>query len=175
MKKKYQFYLITAIAFIAIAVTVFMIWYHRPIEINQVIEVYDQSDNNSCKKIQTNFVINRYLLSPNKLSGQFQLDDANDKVYISWKGEETGFFQKLQMKISGKYDIPVWINSANLVNPDLHSGETGAPIGIDNERILSDLIYIPHIEFGDDYTLDSISLLIATNGDASTWRSNGKE
>ena len=98
--------------------------------------------------------ISRSLFSPPEIHGTIWI---GDKEYVAWKGQEYSFVSNIQRKAKGEMNIPAFVNVANL--------------GQGTSFMISDLLYIHSIQFGNRYSIENVSLSM-TSDDYGLWRSN---
>jgi hypothetical protein len=131
-----------------------LVWYHLPIKTSAAVELY--CDDPAAGELSADFdlAISRSLLSPTEVNGTIRIDGRNYEV---WARQDSGFFSNIQRKIDGELDVPVFINEANF--------------GQGTDQLLSDLLYIHSLQFGDGYELEAVSLSL-TADDHGMWNSS---
>lgn len=118
-----------------------LVWYCLPVKRTAAVELHCDDPDAGMISAEFDFKISRSLFSPPVLDGTIRLGDTE---YVTWVRQKYGFFSNLQRKAAGELDTPVFVNAANL--------------GQGTELVISDLLYIHSIQFGDNYQLASVSL-----------------
>lgn len=136
-----------------VVIAVVLIWYHLPISRTATVELCCNDPNVSELYAELDLRISRSLFSPLVINGTIRI---GDKDYVVWTRQEYGFVSNMQRKARGEMNIPVFVNVANL--------------GQGTSMLVSDLLFIHSIQFGDNYIIENVSLSL-TSDDYGLWSS----
>ena len=128
-----------------------IVWYCLPVKRTATVELHCNDPSVGIIFAEFDLKISRSLFLPPVLDGTIRLGDAE---YVAWARQKYGFFSNLQRKATGKMDIPVFANTANL--------------GQGTDLLISDILFIHAIQFGDNYIIESVSLS-RTSDDHGLW------
>ena len=142
------------ICILIVVVIAGIVWYYIPIKSTATIELYCNDPNESSIYAEFDLEISRSLFSPPKIDGTVRI---GDKEYVRWTWQKYGFFTNILRKVKGEIDIPCFINSANF--------------GQGQDILISDLLWIYGIQFGDNYTIENVGLSMSSD-DRGSWCSD---
>lgn len=134
---------ILSICALLVAAAAVLIWYHLPIKTTATVELYCDDPNAGALYAEFDLRISRSLFAPPAVDGTIRIGDAD---YVPWRGrnDKNGFFLNMLRKVKGKIDIPAFINPANY--------------GQLTDKLMSDILTVFSIQFGDNYMIEGASL-----------------
>ena len=140
----------------ALAATV-LVWYHLPIKSKATVELYCDVPNVSELYAEFDLRISRSLFSPLVIDGTIRIGDVD---YVVLGRQKYGLVSNIQRKVKGEMNIPVFVNAANF--------------GQGTNMLISDLLYIHSIQFGDNYIIEDVSFSL-TCDDYGLWSSSASQ
>ena len=149
--KRFNMKKILSICTLFVVVTALLIWYYLPIKRTATVELYCDDPNVSELYAEFDLKISRSLFSPLVINGTIRIGDRD---YVVWGRQEYGFVSNMQRKAKGEMNIPVFVNAANF--------------GQGTSLLVSDLLFIHNIQFGDNYIIENVSLSL-TSDDYDLW------
>lgn len=90
--------------------------------------------------------ISRSLLAQDKLDGTIRV---GDREYVVWTWPKYGFFESILRKFQGQMNIPAFVNPDNF--------------GHGVELLMSDVLWVPFIDFGSGHEIETVSLLFTSD------------
>lgn len=144
---------ILSICTLFVVVATVLVWYHLPIKSKATAELYCDVPNVSELYAEFDLRISRSLFSPLAIDGTIRIGDVD---YVVWGRKEHNFFSNMQRKVKGEMNIPVFVNAANF--------------GQGTSVLISDLLFIHSIQFGDNYIIENVSFSL-TSDDYGLWSS----
>ena len=145
---------ILSICILLVIVATVLIWYHVPIKSKATVELYCDVPNVNELYADFDLKISRSLVSPLVIDGTIRIGDVD---YVVWGRQEYDFFSNMQRKVKGEMNIPVFVNAANF--------------GQGTSVLISDLLFIHSIQFGDNYIIENVSFSL-TCDDYGLWSSS---
>lgn len=136
-----------------VVIVAVLVWYYLPINRTATVELYCDDPNVSALYAEFELKISRSLFSPLVINGTIRIGDRD---YVVWTRQTYGFFSNMQRKAKGEMNIPVFVNAANF--------------GQGTSLLVSDLLYIHNIQFGDNYKIEKVCLSLNSD-DYGVWSS----
>lgn len=131
-----------------------LVWYHLPIKSKATVELYCDDSTMSALSAEFDLRISRSLFAPPVINGTIQIEDVN---YVVWTRQKYGLVSNMLRKVKGKMSIPTFVNPSNFGK------------GVD--KLIGDLLHIHSIQFGDNYTIENVSISMTSN-DYGVWSSS---
>lgn len=117
------------------------------------MELYCNDPSISAIYAEFDLRISRSLFAPPVIDGTIRIEDVN---YVVWTRPKYGLVSNMLRKLKGEMNLPTFVNPANFGN------------GVD--KIIGDLLLIHSIQFGDNYTIENVSISMTSN-DYGMWNS----
>lgn len=90
--------------------------------------------------------VSRSLFAQDKLDGTIRV---GDREYVVWTWPKYGFFESILRRFQGQMNIPAFVNPDNF--------------GHSVELLMSDVLWVPFIDFGSGYDIENVSLLFTSD------------
>ena len=123
-----------------------LVWYHLPIKTAASVELYCSDQAGGSLDAEFDLSVSRSLFAQDKIDGTIH---AGDREYVVWTWQKYGFFESMQRKFLGQMNIPAFVNPDNF--------------GQGVELLMSDILWVPFIDFGSGYDIENVSLLFTSD------------
>lgn len=123
-----------------------LVWYHLPIKTAASVELYCSDQAGGSLDAEFDLSVSRSLFAQDKIDGTIH---AGDREYVVWTWQKYGFFESMQRKFLGQMNIPAFVNPDNF--------------GHSVELLMSDVLWVPFIDFGSGYDIENVSLLFTSD------------
>ena len=135
-----------ALCVLLVVMVTALVWYHLPIKTAASVELYCSDQAGGSLDAEFDLSISRSLFAQDKLDGTIR---AGDREYVVWTWQKYGFFESMQRKFLGQMNIPAFVNPDNF--------------GQGVELLMSDVLWVPFIDFGSGYDIENVSLLFTSD------------
>lgn len=137
---------VIALCVLLVVMVTALVWYHLPIKIAESMELYCSDPAGGSLDAEFDLSISRSLFAQDKIDGTIR---AGDREYFVWTWQKYGFFESMQRKFLGQMNIPAFVNPDNF--------------GHSVELLMSDVLWVPIIQFGSGYDIENVSLLFTSD------------
>ena len=154
MSKKQR---LLALCVLLVVVVGALVWYHIPVKTAASMELYCSDPAGGALDAEFDLSVSRSLFAQDKLDGTIRV---GDREYVVWTWPKYGFFESILRKFQGQMNIPAFVNPDNF--------------GHSVELLMSDILWVPFIDFGSGYDIENVSLQFTSDDYASGLWSNYK-
>lgn len=132
---------------------VLLVFYYLPIKRTAIVELCCDDPSVGAITAEFDLRIWRSLFSPLTIDGTIRIGDS---AYVPLSKVEGSFLQNIKRKVDREKNIPQFVNSEHF--------------GQGTSLLLSDRLIIHNLQFGKNYAIEEVSLLL-TSADPGLWTS----
>ena len=130
-----------ALCVLLVVLAAALVWYHIPVKTTASMELYCSDPAGGSLDAEFDLSVSRSLFAQDKLDGTIRV---GNREYVVWTWQKYGFFESILRRFQGQMNIPAFVNPDNF--------------GHSVELLMSDVLWVPFIDFGSGYDIENVSL-----------------